>query len=55
MLLFVSVLLHQDVHSVDCVFGDNGTLNWLVGNKMDAVVVSVRALAPERTEGRRDF
>lgn len=34
-LLFISVLLLQEVYSVDFVFRDNGTLNWLVGIKME--------------------
>lgn len=35
MALFVSTLLHQEVYSVDFVFGDNGTRNWLVSDKID--------------------
>ena len=31
---FVSKLLHQEVHSVDFVFGDNGAFNWLVSDKV---------------------
>lgn len=34
MVLFVSALLQQ-VYSVDFIFRDNGTLNWLVSDKMD--------------------
>lgn len=30
---FVNKLLDQEVYSVDFVFGDNGTLNWLVSDK----------------------
>lgn len=34
MELFVSELLHPEVHSVDSVFRDNGSLNWPLGDKM---------------------
>lgn len=53
MVLFISELLHQEVYSLDFVFTDNGTLNWLVSIKME-VRCSLReecSLLSETLEG----